>query len=237
MERAATAEPMNIREHAIRLIRQMRAEIASGKVNREKMDALTDDIEYITMEQIIPSANIGWFSWGLTRTESCLADALFSKPGRLLSKSALFEALYFNNSSEDVPDIKIIDIYICKLRGKFSGTKYQIETIYGLGYRGVIHSGLPDPAPASGYGRCLAFDEIWHSVPVTADELDFLNYVEAASGKPVSIKGRVTRAGRSFTRLALYSVMDRVANSGCGIIIRRASGFYWTEPREQEITP
>ena len=67
-----------------------------------------------------------------------IADALAGDYGRLLkggvcSKDALMNALY-NVGVDDEPEIKIIDVFICKLRKKLKPFGLDIETVWGRGY-------------------------------------------------------------------------------------------------------
>ena len=74
----------------------------------------------------------------LTPLEERLFSALASRPGKTLSKSAIYDAIYFDRASaDDLPDPKIIDILICKIRQKLPKDKGQIETAWGRGYRFV----------------------------------------------------------------------------------------------------
>lgn len=51
------------------------------------------------------------------------------------SKSRIFEALYAMRSSLDLPEPKIVDVMVCKLRKKLDALGVEIETIWGWGYR------------------------------------------------------------------------------------------------------
>lgn len=75
---------------------------------------------------------------GLTITESRALLALAD--GRTHSKESILSALYFDRG-DDAPEIKIVDVFICKIRRKLQGTGIVIETIWGVGYH------LLDPAP------------------------------------------------------------------------------------------
>lgn len=70
--------------------------------------------------------------YGLTMSEAALLRCLMARPGVTLSK----EALHLATCREDV-GIKIIDVYICKIRRKLQMTKAPIwiETVWGHGYK------------------------------------------------------------------------------------------------------
>ncbi|MDC0865049.1 response regulator transcription factor [Rickettsiaceae bacterium] len=70
----------------------------------------------------------------LTNKEYAILELLAMRKGTVLTKEMFLNHLY---SSMDEPEIKIIDVFVCKLRKKLSdasgGTNY-IETVWGRGY-------------------------------------------------------------------------------------------------------
>lgn len=70
----------------------------------------------------------------LTNKEYAILNLLVMRKGTVLSKEMFLNHLY---SSVDEPEMKIIDVFICKLRKKLAdasgGTNY-IETVWGRGY-------------------------------------------------------------------------------------------------------
>jgi two-component system cell cycle response regulator CtrA len=70
----------------------------------------------------------------LTNKEYAILELLAMRKGTVLTKEMFLNHLY---SSMDEPEIKIIDVFICKLRKKLAdasgGTNY-IETVWGRGY-------------------------------------------------------------------------------------------------------
>jgi hypothetical protein len=69
--------------------------------------------------------------WGLTGTEAKVLSHLFQKKGGLATKESTMDALY--SGSADEPEIKIVDVFICKMRKKIGADR--IETSWGRGYR------------------------------------------------------------------------------------------------------
>jgi DNA-binding winged helix-turn-helix (wHTH) protein len=67
----------------------------------------------------------------LTKKERELLEMLGSRNGACLSKSQLLDALYVGR---DEPELKIIDVFVCKLRSKLGPAKAAIQTIWGRGY-------------------------------------------------------------------------------------------------------
>ena len=70
----------------------------------------------------------------LTGKEYQMLELLALRKGTTLSKEMFLSNLY---GGIDEPEMKIIDVFICKLRKKLaiaSGGKDYIETIWGRGY-------------------------------------------------------------------------------------------------------
>lgn len=78
----------------------------------------------------------------LTRKEYEMLELLMLRKGLTLTKDAILTALY---GGMDEPELKIIDVFICKLRRKLTnaGAGGLIETVWGRGY--VIR---PDAEPS-----------------------------------------------------------------------------------------
>ena len=97
---------------------------------------LTDQISVLCRAALTPTPDEGWLSLGLTLMEARLMRALAEKSDRLVSKSALMDALYFDRAEEVEP--KIVDVLVCKIRRKVRGSAWAIETVWGQGYRARI---------------------------------------------------------------------------------------------------
>ena len=70
----------------------------------------------------------------LTNKEYAILELLAMRRGTVLTKEMFLNHLY---SSMDEPEIKIIDVFVCKLRKKLakaSGGMNYIETVWGRGY-------------------------------------------------------------------------------------------------------
>jgi two-component system cell cycle response regulator CtrA len=77
----------------------------------------------------------------LTGKEYGILELLTLRKGTTLTKEMFLDHLYHGM---DEPEIKIIDVFVCKLRKKLAqatGGKHYIETVWGRGYA------LRDPAP------------------------------------------------------------------------------------------
>jgi len=83
---------------------------------------------------------------GLTVKEARLLVYLIRAPGNRGTKESILSGLYYDRP-HDMPEIKIVDVFICKLRKKLQGTKFTISTIWGVGYQLTITEQLThDPS-------------------------------------------------------------------------------------------
>lgn len=69
---------------------------------------------------------------GLTVTEGRVFGALLKRPA--CTKDHLMHALYSLRHDGEEPEMKILDVLVCKLRKKLSPLGITIETIWGQGY-------------------------------------------------------------------------------------------------------
>lgn len=69
----------------------------------------------------------------LTGQETRVFRALYEAKGRSLTKEAILNAIYHGRI--DTAEIKIVDVFICKIRKKIKGMGIEIETCWGSGYR------------------------------------------------------------------------------------------------------
>jgi two-component system, cell cycle response regulator CtrA len=69
----------------------------------------------------------------LSKKEFSILELLTLRRGTVLTKEAFLSHLY---DGKDEPEIKIIDVFICKLRKKLAeaGANSLIETVWGRGY-------------------------------------------------------------------------------------------------------
>jgi DNA-binding response OmpR family regulator len=73
----------------------------------------------------------------LTNQEQRLLTALAMAPGRCLSKEKLMDTLYWDRRGGEDVEIKVIDVFICKLRKKLApltAAGVSIKTHWGKGY-------------------------------------------------------------------------------------------------------
>lgn len=79
--------------------------------------------------------------------------------GRAHSKDGTLSVVY-SDRTDDLPGVKIVDVWVCKIRQKLAGTAIVIETRWGLGYV------VPDVGPLK---RAMAGETLPRgSAPVVA---------------------------------------------------------------------
>lgn len=90
------------------------------------LEGLTHRLPVMTLEP--------WPGIRLSKQEARLLHHLDLRDGKAATKEALMSALYHEEPG-DWPDIKIIDVFVCKLRRKLEETPFSIVTVCGVGYR------------------------------------------------------------------------------------------------------
>lgn len=70
----------------------------------------------------------------LTGNESLLIQRIAEVFPRVLSKEAALEWMYQFAAEGEEPEIKIIDVFICKARKKLDPIGVRIDTVWGKGY-------------------------------------------------------------------------------------------------------
>lgn len=124
------SEEVFIRRRA-REIRLKQIELLTQGEAVEFLLACVEDLE-VKLAASLPTRQ-GFYE-KLTKIEASLLDKLLSMRGRVVDKEFLFNHIYSLRPS-NVPEPKIIDIFICKLRKKLkSNGGPEILTSWGRGY-------------------------------------------------------------------------------------------------------
>lgn len=114
------------------------AEMRSAALRRDfnEFDRLADKLT-VYFHGVTPpqTEDPMWGRFGLTVNEGRILDCLLRSKGRVVTREAIMNAVYFDRPHEE-PDIKIIDIFICKARKKLqeATAPFWIETHWGRGY-------------------------------------------------------------------------------------------------------
>jgi two-component system cell cycle response regulator CtrA len=102
---------------------------------REENEHLREEVRYLRDLLTPPGFLPAMFP--LTATEERAFKALLSR--EQWSKEALLASIYYDSQECDIPEIKIIDVIICKLRKKIKHLGIEIETFWNKGYRIAPH--------------------------------------------------------------------------------------------------
>lgn len=96
-----------------------RLEIGKTVLDREERSAYVDGVEVL-----------------LTQREFDIVFKLLSYPKKTFSRQALMDEFW---DSETTSSTRTVDVYVTKLRDKFSISKdFEIQTVHGLGYKAVL---------------------------------------------------------------------------------------------------
>lgn len=87
----------------------------------------------------------------LTPTEVAMFDLLVKGYPAVTTRERIYDDLYSNRPECDWPEVKTIDILICKLRRKLSAIDLEINTIWGRGW--VLSPPLASSEALLGLGR------------------------------------------------------------------------------------
>lgn len=123
-----------------------------GTADREDLEARLDQIESALRDD-------SWVprGWRLTATETAYLNVLAGRPG-VTSKEAIHTLIY-GTARDGGPEVKIVDVIICKLRKKVRPWGVAIETRWGQGYEldaagmriiKALQSGAPMPSLLEG---------------------------------------------------------------------------------------
>lgn len=90
--------------------------------------------------------------FGLTASEAKVVSLLLQRD--IASKTQILTAIMADRGADDEPEIKIVDVYICKVRHKIKPFGVAIDTVWGRGYslttanKSKIREYLPIPQAA-----------------------------------------------------------------------------------------
>ena len=120
------------------LIARIQAIVRRSKGHSESVINIGDRV---TLNLDSRTVNIDNVPMHLTSKEYAVLELLALRKGSLLTKEMFLNHLY---GGMDEPDLKIIDVFVCKLRKKLAkatGGNNYIETAWGRGY--ILNENLP----------------------------------------------------------------------------------------------
>lgn len=138
-----------IRDLLAQLKKEVNAVFHGGRFARtftdldNALERVTTEIEVLKMADAEPGTDTRKPQFGMTKTEWSLFNLLRRNGERGLSKEAALASLYAGVPDSDWPEIKIIDVYIFKIRKKLfaCSAPFWIETVYGGGV--ILREGNP----------------------------------------------------------------------------------------------
>jgi two-component system cell cycle response regulator CtrA len=85
---------------------------------------------------------------GLTVSEARIVADLYKGGGEVRSKDQIFHSLYHDRMDDNTPEMKIVDVLVCKLRKKLKAYGIEVVTDWGRGY----HLDEPSMGILKGWG-------------------------------------------------------------------------------------
>ncbi len=106
--------------------------------DRERIRALEIELDEAreTIRQLMAGEAVEWrapIEFALTSSEASLLRALIGHDG-VMTKQRIMDLIYANRIDEQ-PEIKIVDVFVCKLRRKLKPYALEIITVWGRGYQ------------------------------------------------------------------------------------------------------
>lgn len=99
-----------------------------------EIEVLREKVRQLEL-MLAPPGYVVPIEWRLTVHEARIFCYLLTRP--MATKDQLMAALY-SDRVDEAPEIKIVDVFVCKLRKKIAPFGVKIATHWGQGY------GLPD---------------------------------------------------------------------------------------------
>ncbi|MBX5015928.1 helix-turn-helix domain-containing protein [Rhizobium lentis] len=99
-------------------------------LQRDRIEFLEERIRQLE-EALMPSSIIVPVEYQLTSREARVFSHLASRD--FGTRQSIMMALYSDRLEE--PEMKIVDVFVCKMRRKLKPFGVRIETIWGQGYR------------------------------------------------------------------------------------------------------
>lgn len=181
--------------------------------NNAEPVTLEEEVDYLKADDfadIMPLVQ----EFQFTPREARLFLVLKRAPGMQAGKEAILTRLYADQI-DDAPSLKIIDVFICKMRKKLEGTTWAIETIWGAGYKLVQSPLLPPPSAAETLKTSGTFerDMIWYTRHVY-DSVPMRQLATEAQVAP------------STVMRAIHKITDTLDDEELDQIARSASASY-----------
>lgn len=102
---------------------------------KARLDVLEEELAVLKEKQrfVLKDADFSAaMLFGLTKNEAIIFHYLLGKP--TATREALMQIIYLGDHGREMVDIKIIDVWVCKLRKKLMTHGIEIKTMWGRGY-------------------------------------------------------------------------------------------------------
>lgn len=128
---------MDAHAEVSRLLEKMLDMIPPGR--EREAERLTDEISTIVMAYSVPSPNFDIFD-GIVMSpmERRVAEFLYNRANKFSTAETIRTAIYYDRHGDDQPSGKNLEVYICRLRKHFLGSRFSIENVFGYGYRMIV---------------------------------------------------------------------------------------------------
>lgn len=129
------------RREMVSLKRAVREDAMKGRDYRDAVQDMRpiDAVEYLlgVIDELVDRPAQPWALPGVMMTvgERNVFYTLARAKGRIVSKVGIMRGYMLGRGADDEPELKIIDVFVSRLRKKLSGTGIEIFTQWGVGYR------------------------------------------------------------------------------------------------------
>lgn len=110
----------------------LEAKIATMAAKMAQLEERNEHLEFC-LSEIGLEPNGLCEEFGLTRGEAKALGIMLENPGHPYRRIAMMMALYSRGAEDDWPEIKIIDVFVCKIRKKTRG-RVTIKSHHSIGY-------------------------------------------------------------------------------------------------------
>jgi two-component system response regulator TctD len=117
-----------------RRIDTLEAELAAVTARCEQAEARLEELVGHIADPQREADLLAGVPGALTGRERQLLCMMLRRPGVVFRKEAIMLGLY-GHTDDETPEIKIIDVFVHKVRRKIAGGPVEIETVWGEGYR------------------------------------------------------------------------------------------------------
>lgn len=101
-----------------------------------KDDAIQYLLDCVEVLEGVGSIKIARNRWGfhVTIMQARILHTLEARSPSIISKTSLYDAMYFDVLHDDPPEPKIVDVQVCKIRKAMPESFGKIHTAWGEGY-------------------------------------------------------------------------------------------------------